>query len=127
MNRSRSSYQRYLAFVKDYKRRALDETAISESGGKRRKYLREYVQWLWPHRYAVGALFALALLGAVLQMVEPLFLRFIVDRVLLNTGLDAVAKLTRLNRAGALFLALIIVSNFVAAMRDYRQRLLNAW
>src|SRR5258708_7314590 len=126
MNRSRSSYQRYLAFVKDYQRRGLDEPAAAESRSKRREDLREDGQWLRPHRDAVGALFALALLGAGLQMGEPLFLRVLVDRVLLDTGFGALAKLTRLNRAGALFLALIIVSNFVAAMRDYRQRLLNA-
>ena len=35
-----------------------------------------------------GAFFVLALAGAGLQMVEPLFMRFIVDSVLLNTGLD---------------------------------------
>ena len=58
------------------------------SRGKRREYLREYLRWLWPHRYAVGTVFALALLGAGLEMVEPLFMRFIIDRVLLNTALD---------------------------------------
>ena len=36
----------------------------------------------------------LALLTAGLQMVEPLFMRHIIDRVLLNTGLD---KATRMN------------------------------
>ncbi len=29
--------------------------------GKRREYLREYLRWLWPHRYAVGAVFVFAL------------------------------------------------------------------
>jgi ATP-binding cassette subfamily B protein len=149
MSRLRSSHQRYLAFVQDYKHRRLDE--IAEAGekqkrledpakngadgkaaesrskprGKRREYLREYVRWLWPHRYAVGALFVLALMAAGLQMVEPLFMRFIVDRVLLNTGLDQAARLARLNRAGALFLTLIIVSNLINALKDYRQRLVN--
>ena len=84
----RSSRQRYRGFVQDYKQRRLDDSA--ESGedqkrlddsakaaedapasapkgllrGKRREYLREYLRWLWPHRYAVGALFVLALLAA---------------------------------------------------------------
>jgi ATP-binding cassette subfamily B protein/subfamily B ATP-binding cassette protein MsbA len=58
-------------------------------------------------------------------MVEPLFMRYIVDRVLLNTGLERGARLTRLNLAGALFVALIVVSNLVGALKDYRQRILN--
>jgi ATP-binding cassette subfamily B protein/subfamily B ATP-binding cassette protein MsbA len=73
----------------------------------------------------VGALFVLALLGAGLQMVEPLFMRYIVDHVLLQTGLDPVARRTRLNVAGALFFALIVLSNLSGAFKDYQQRLLN--
>src|SRR5947209_20455007 len=122
MKRPRSSRRRYLSFVKDYREHRLDDPAgqpanAAPKDGKRREYLREYLRWLWPHRYAVGALFVLALIGAGLQMVEPLFMRFIIDRVLLNTGLDLAARLTRLNLAGTLFLTLIVVSNFVGALR----------
>ncbi len=35
-------------------------------------------------------------------MIEPLFMRFIVDRVLLNKALDAAARIARLNATGAL-------------------------
>jgi ATP-binding cassette subfamily B protein len=148
MNRPRSSRQRYLSFVEDYRHRRLDDAdqtgekrkqseapaktgagstvpKPSKARGKRREYLREYLRWLWPHRFAAGALFVLALLGAGLQMVEPLFMRYIVDQVLLATGLDSAARLTRLNLAGALFFALIVASNLVGALKDYRQRLLN--
>jgi ATP-binding cassette subfamily B protein len=136
MNRPRSSRQRYLSFVKDYQQRRLDDAAEagadpampesgSKPGGKRREYLREYLRWLWPHRYAVSALFVLALFGAGLQMFEPLFMRYIIDHALLAKGLDAAARLRHLNLAGALFLALIVVSNLVGALRDYRQRLVN--
>src|SRR5687767_14426157 len=106
--RARTSRQRYLRFVQDYKRGLLDRQvdaskglkpaeAASASpdegsakagawlGGKRREYVREYLRWLWPHRYRVGVVFGLALVGAGLQMVEPLFMRFIIDRVLLNS------------------------------------------
>ena len=63
MNRHRSSRQRYLSFVKDYKERRLDEKAEGESNasdtggkarGKRRANLREYLRWLRPHRWAAG-------------------------------------------------------------------------
>ena len=128
--RFRSSRQRYLSFVQDYRKNRLDDAATpaeskGKPGGSRREYLREYLRWLWPHRFAVGALFVLALIGAGLQMIEPLFMRFIVDRVLLARGLDAAARFARLNSAGALFLGLVIVSNLITGLRDYRQRLVN--
>src|SRR5437899_5671313 len=97
--RLRSSRQRYLAFVEDYKRRRLEDTTGSgiaapepanAGRGKRREYIREYIRWLWPYRSSVFAFFALALGVAGLQMVEPLLMRFIIDRVLLNTTLDRI-------------------------------------
>src|SRR5262245_15069231 len=111
MKQPRSSRQRYRDFVRDYKQRRLDEAAdgkdekkppdaaaASENGAaaeaepprksKRREYLREYFRWLWPHRYAAGAVFLFALFVAGLEMIEPLFMRFIIDNVLLNTELD---------------------------------------
>src|SRR5437764_10284853 len=93
----RSSRHRYLKFVADYKQRRLDDLgepdkdetpsddkaterkpaqgleALGLQRGKRREYLREYLVWLWPHRYAVGVLFTLALLVAAMEMAEPLF------------------------------------------------------
>jgi ATP-binding cassette subfamily B protein len=141
----RSSRRRYRRFVEDYKRHRLDEVleerkksedappnpgnngASTEPRGiRRRRYVREYAHWLWPHRYAVGAVFVFALLAGGLEMVQPLFMRFIVDRVLLKSGLDTAARLTRLQGAGAVFLAVIIISNVIGALKDYRQRLLNA-
>jgi ATP-binding cassette subfamily B protein/subfamily B ATP-binding cassette protein MsbA len=136
VNLPRSSRQRYRGFVEDYKHRRLDDgTAPSGNGsapvapsdrkGKRREYVREYLRWLRPHRYAVAGVFALALVTAGLQMIEPLFMRFIIDRVLLNQGLDAAARMTRLNFGGALFVVVIVLSNLVNLTKDYRQRILN--
>src|SRR5262245_13581605 len=145
LDRARSSRQRYRGFVQDYKHRRLDDPADAGNGekprgdppqangqppqsqrrGQRRQYLRTYLRWLWPHRYAVGAVFLLALVAAGLQMIEPLFMRFIIDRVLLNTGLDSASRLTRLNLAGAVFLTVIVLSNSIGMLKDYRQRLLN--
>ena len=145
----RSSRQRYRGFVEDYRQQRLDDEAdgvvkkrddAAASGGngasperpsgvfprgKRREYLRVYLRWLWPHRFAVAGVFLFALVSAGLQMIEPLFMRFIIDRVLLNRALDAAARLHRLNLTGATFLTVIIVSALVGALKDYRQRLLN--
>jgi ATP-binding cassette subfamily B protein len=145
---ARSSRQRYRGFVQDYKRGRLDEIAdgdqsqTPEAGepaaadvtppepkgwrlGKRRQYLREYLRWLWPHRYGVALLFLLALVTAGLQMIEPLFMRFIIDSVLLNSALDAAARMNRLHLAGSLFVGLVVVTQLLNVFRDYRQRLLN--
>jgi ATP-binding cassette, subfamily B, bacterial len=146
-HRSRSSRHRYREFVENYRRRRLDEsteaggkpvesTPPSEDSpassarflprGKQREYLREYLRWLLPHRAAVAAVFVLALTAAGLQMIEPLFMRFIIDRVLLNEALDPPSRLARLHTTGAAFLVVILLFNLVGAFKDYRQRLLNA-
>jgi ATP-binding cassette subfamily B protein/subfamily B ATP-binding cassette protein MsbA len=141
----RSSRQRHRQFIEDYRKRRLDDAeegadqparAGEVAGGGevnsigvprkgKKRSLREYVGWLRPHRYAVGAVFVLALVTAALQMIEPLFMRFIVDRVLLNPSLDATARVLRLNIGGAVFLGVILLSNLVSVLKDYRQKLLN--
>jgi ATP-binding cassette subfamily B protein/subfamily B ATP-binding cassette protein MsbA len=137
LRRARSSRQRYLGFVQDYKDRRLDDKenpdgqptssaeTKTERRNKRRMYLREYGRWLWPHRFAVVGFLVLALLVAGLQMVEPLFMRFIIDRILLNPNLDTPSRLSRLQAIGALFLVLMVLSNLLNAFKDYRQRLVN--
>ena len=137
----RASRLNYRDFRRAYKLGTLDQPA--EEGAKpeetpdalgkdkdkkvkRRAHLRAYLRRLWPFRFAVAFVFGLALLTAALQMVEPLFMRFIIDGVLLNTSLSDGARLNRLNLGGAGFLALIILSSVVSVLKDYRQRLLNA-
>lgn len=135
--RSRSSRLRYGKFRQDYKSRRLDNDAEenqksfeADSQGvvssSRRKHVREYVRWLWPHRIQILAVFILALLVAALEMIEPLFMRYIVDRVLLNADLDTASRLSRLHLAGATFVGVIILSKLFDVLKDYRQRLLNA-
>ncbi len=134
--RARSSREGYKEFVENYKRHSLDDPddapdsksdgcPESASGSKKRQYLREYLHWLWPHRLGIGALFALALTGAGFEMVEPLFMRFIVDRVLLDKNLTSFDRLARLNFAGALFVGLVIATQFANALKGYSQRLVN--
>ena len=148
MTRPHSSRQRYNEFVKSFRARELDAEGQTESGKstriesespaatkgatdkktksvKRRAHMREYLRWLKPHRPAVVVVFALALVGAGLSMVEPLFLRYIVDHVLLTKDLSVTDKALRLNLAGLTFLTVIIVSNVLGVIKDYRQRMLN--
>src|SRR5919108_3158264 len=148
MKRARTSRQRYQEFVRDYRQKRLDDIADADGlllpegekpqalpappkkvdpvrKAKRRQYVREYLRWLRPHRYIFAGVFVLALMVAGLQMIEPLFMRYIVDKVLLNTSLDSTTRLTRLNVAGAAFVGVILLSKLINVLKDYRQRLLN--
>src|SRR5689334_7206159 len=116
----RSSRQRYRAFVRDYKARRLDEVAATgepKPRAGRREYVRAYLRWLRPHRRSLVGVLLLALVVAGLEMVDPLFMRFIVDRVLLNTGLDTGARLSRLHMAGALFLSAVVVTKLIGIVK----------
>jgi ATP-binding cassette, subfamily B, bacterial len=132
----RSSRKRYRGFVQDYKHGRLDDAeeekhkksglpAAKSPSGKRREYLREYLRWLWPYRYAVAAVFFFALLAGGLEMIEPLFMRFIIDKVLLNASLDSATRLRRLQLAGGAFLSVIVLASLIQVLKDYRQRVLN--
>src|SRR5688572_27751891 len=142
MRQPRSSRHRFRGFLQDYKLQRLDDgdspadnpKPKEEKGslaarwlgkGQKRDYLRSYLHWLWPHRYAVAAVFFFALITAGLQMIEPLFIRHIIDRVLLNNELDAAARLRSLNLVGGTFLGVVILNNLVGVLKDYRQHLLN--
>jgi ATP-binding cassette subfamily B protein/subfamily B ATP-binding cassette protein MsbA len=148
---AQSSRQRYRIFVDDYKEKRLDAktealsdrklltaepqtTAPGDAAGKapktvrsakRKEYLREYVRWLWPHRFQVGAVFLFAAFVAGLQMIEPLFMRYIIDKVLLNQAMDTPSRLFWLNVGGAAFLGVIVISSLLNVVKDYRQRILN--
>ncbi|HEV3484696.1 MAG TPA: ABC transporter ATP-binding protein [Vicinamibacterales bacterium] len=134
MTRHRPSRERYTHFVQDYKHHRLDDGEPGKAappqgsllGGRRRDYLRDYLRWLWPHRFQLGTVFLLALLVAAMEMVEPLFMRIIIDRVLLNESLDTATRLRQLNFAGAAFVSVILLSSLAKVTKDYRQKLLNA-
>jgi ATP-binding cassette subfamily B protein/subfamily B ATP-binding cassette protein MsbA len=149
--RLKSSRQRYRAFVEDYKRQQLDDSEESSeekkpaadqtkadgeltegksakkatSKRKRKEYLREYMAWVWPYRAGVAWLMIFALVRAGLEMIEPLFMRFMVDHVLLAKNLSPASRFQILHLTGALFLAVIVISSLINALKDYRQRVLN--
>ena len=146
----RSSRRRYLGFVNDYHAQTLDEKLDAENAkkssmpaektlsaepapkkrrllgkGKQRRYVADYLRWLKPHRYKIALVFTLALITGGAEMIQPLFMRYIIDHVLLNQALDTAAKFGGLRLAGGIYLAVVILTAFVQAFKDYRQRLLN--
>jgi ATP-binding cassette subfamily B protein/subfamily B ATP-binding cassette protein MsbA len=151
LRRARTSRDRYRRFIEDYRAGRLDEQTQQRNAGQRpeaessmpaardastpapsrpwsglkRQYLREYGRWLWPHRYHAAIVFGLALVVAGLEMVQPLFMRTIVDGVLLDRSLDTAARLQRLNVVGGLFVLFVVSEQAFEVARNYRQRLLN--
>ena len=151
MNRPppRSSRQRYGTFVEDYREGRLDASTEAAKGikflrpaagdaapkpgdgkkpkfsPKRRAYMREYLRWLKPHRWMIALVFTLALVVGIIDMIQPLFMRFIIDKVLLNSTLQTAQRMTRLQIGGAAFLAVVVCDSLIGGFRDYRQRILN--
>jgi len=141
-----SSRQRYRQFVADYNARRLDEAlaAASNAGADAstaaaaassiwpwknaapRQHLGDYIHWLRPHRRTVAIVGVFALIAAGLEMIEPLFMRHIVDKILLNPSLDLTSRLVRLNLTGAMFLGFVLFKELLNVTKNYRQRLLNA-
>jgi ATP-binding cassette subfamily B protein/subfamily B ATP-binding cassette protein MsbA len=133
MSRPRSSRQHYDVFRRDYSAGTLDDkiTGVAKQPAKepaakgRREFVQDYLRWLWPARWAVAAVFLLSIAAAGLDMITPLFMRFITDRVLLDAAAPTSDRLRLLNIAGGLYLTVITVSAGLNIARDYRQRLVN--
>jgi ATP-binding cassette subfamily B protein/subfamily B ATP-binding cassette protein MsbA len=135
MKRPRTSRQRYNVFRKAYAEHRSDELALADDANSRaqpvlkadrRRYLSHYLKWLRPHGGALAILLLLSGITAGLEMLPPLFLRYVVDRVLLVGGLSESQRLGSLHLVGGLFLVVIVSGRLVDALRSYKQRQLNA-
>ncbi|MAT69643.1 MAG: ABC transporter ATP-binding protein [Planctomycetaceae bacterium] len=102
-----------------------DSGSDRADGDDRRQYLRQYVAWIRPHAGGAGLLFGLSVIVAVLDMVQPLFMRSIIDGVLLSDELTKAEKYDWLTWLGAGFLLLIVIAKALEATRNLWQRLLN--
>ena len=132
---SDSSKQRYEEFRRAYREGRADELAdqADENGDEksrapkeqRRQYLRLYARWLWPYRWAIVLLALFSLAAAALEMVSPLFMRYIIDKVLLLPDLDLDERLSKLHAVGIVYLLCIIVNQLFSAKKNYDQRKLN--
>ena len=92
---------------------------------KRRAYLRLYIRRLWPHWRMVALLASIAVFIAVLEILQPLFGRYIIDQILLNDDKSTAEKVTSLNITGAMFLVLVATIHCLGMTRSWFQRLLN--
>jgi ATP-binding cassette subfamily B protein/subfamily B ATP-binding cassette protein MsbA len=128
-----SSRQRFQKFRRELRDSVPDEHHSSlrdgpqadPSPGSRHRYLRKYLACVGRHWRAVLSLIGLALGVAVLDMLHPLFLRYVLDDVLLDGELTTADKLWRLHFAGGALLLVIAAGQLLGVAKDYWQRLLN--
>ena len=134
MKKANTSRQRYEAFRALFKNRRLETLALTEKEKEdqkrpekaaRRRYLRDYINWLRPHVRPLVIMFVTAVVVAGLDMVHPLFMRYIIDHVLLTEMASTASRLTHLHVAGAGFLLVIAVGQLAGDWRNYRQEVLN--
>jgi ATP-binding cassette subfamily B protein/subfamily B ATP-binding cassette protein MsbA len=129
-----SSRRRYEIFRTLFKKGDLDALSHSDSEADkkkrpdkpaRRRYLRDYVNWLRPHLRPLILLLSTAVIVAGLDMAHPLFMRYIIDNVLVPDASSLESRLTHLHLAGLFFLAVIVVGQLLGDWRNYRQDVLN--
>jgi ATP-binding cassette subfamily B protein/subfamily B ATP-binding cassette protein MsbA len=86
----------------------------------RRKYLREYIRWLWPYRMTIGSLFFMALIVAGLDMIWPLAIKWII-----NSLVPGHARVS-LDGIGIGLIFVLLLKQAVEGLRTYRSAALNA-
>ncbi len=91
----------------------------------RRRYMRQYVNWLLPHRKAIGVMMVLALAVAALEVAQPLFMRYVIDDILLPPELSASERMLKLNIAGLVLLGVVTLDRLLDIFKNCQQRLLN--
>lgn len=91
----------------------------------RKQYMRQYLDWLRPHWRAVGLMMVLALAVASLEVAQPLFMRYVVDDVLLAEGLTTAERSARLHLAGMVLLGVVFLDRMLDIWKNCQQRLLN--
>lgn len=135
-----SSKKRYNRFRKAFRegktkelslyRKEESEHDFSESDSRSKKerrqhYLRRYIKWLWKFWPTVIVLIALSLIGALLEVIHPLFMKYILDSILLSADASHSEKLRQLNIVGGTLLAVILIGESLKVFKDYRTRQLN--
>ncbi len=148
MPKNRNSKTRFADFLKRFQDSSADDSKDSHGKGssaaaesrsntkknakktpeqkcKQRKYLKLYIARLWPHWPMVLLLSSIAVGIAILELLQPLFGRYIIDQILLNENISQSEKLTSLNITGTMFLLLVASIHCLGMTRSWFTRLLN--
>lgn len=70
-------------------------------------------------------LLLMALVVAGMDMAQPLFMRYIIDQVLLSETLSDTARMQLLHFTGFAFLGVILLARLIDSFKNYYQRILN--
>jgi ATP-binding cassette, subfamily B, bacterial len=119
MARRKTSKQR----VREFLRATNEENQGDERKQVRRDYFWTYIRWLRPHFRLIVLLVTLSVGAAVLDMAHPLFMRYIVDGVLLGDVENGRSQW--LHILGAIFLLVILTGQLTASWKNYRVKRLN--
>jgi ATP-binding cassette subfamily B protein/subfamily B ATP-binding cassette protein MsbA len=102
---------------------------------QRRKLLREYIDWLWPHWPRILFILVLSLIVMALDMVWPLGIKWIIDVAAVALGVASPMGSTpgpqihipfTVEQIGAMVIGLIVAKQLLDSFRSYRVQLLNA-
>jgi ATP-binding cassette subfamily B protein len=92
----------------------------------RRRYLREYRKWLWPYRWGLVTILAIALVTTALDMVWPLAIKLIMDGVLIDNTAPRADRIAQLLRLAWVIIAVLIVKQALDTTRSWRMASLDA-
>jgi ATP-binding cassette subfamily B protein/subfamily B ATP-binding cassette protein MsbA len=137
-NQTNNSKNRFQGFLKKFTSGKLhqkpdeepstdDDASSKDSKQKktlRRNYLWLYINTLWRHWPMVLLLGILAVAVSVLEIIQPLFARHIIDKILL-ADLSPLEQFKQLNIVGGLFLFVVVITRILGVGRTWHQRLLN--
>lgn len=124
-----SSRQIFSEFRQAINRPRNKKSAINgQIGGRlpRSYYLQKYREWLWPYRFSLLLVFAMALTSMLLEMLLPWATKYIIDDILLKEGSDTTVKMRNLNIIGLGVLGTLLVGEFIQAYRTNRMTILNS-
>ncbi|MBI1369319.1 MAG: ATP-binding cassette domain-containing protein [Planctomycetes bacterium] len=132
MHGSPSSRKRYSQFLAQRRTRVhLDEEGRviddlpADRRAKRRRYLRQYIEWLRPFLSGLIFIFILAVASALLSMIRPVLTQQIIDHAVLADHLDAATKIWRLNVFGSAIIVTILIAQALDSWRNIRMSVLN--
>src|SRR6476620_7949788 len=110
----------------DFRKRGADASSKTpSSNGKAslkkettRRYVRDYVRWLWPYRWTMAGILLLAILTAGLDMIWPLAIKRVID--LLPRELPQAEKLHQLHVLGFAIIAILVLKQVFDSLRSFR-------
>jgi len=124
-----TSKQRFVAFRSASRNEAepgSGRRALREAGERGRQRFRVYRDWLRPHRRTLSLVLTLGLSSIAIDMLWPLASLYLIDRVILQSGVPLPVKLRQLVLIAAGIAGLFVVNSLFDLWRSFRSQLLDS-